>query len=417
MIDTVKLRSPVVDEGTAAHLERQSVLKQGIQLSTGEVLYELTSGNLDGSFDSRISFRVMREDWVSVEGRVRLIPSRPYIVVECSWHKFFYGQNVFGNPVNFQALAELVVNLLGEIMSNDHEVFHDASKWQVRRVDWAEVFRLSPAAQREFFRQFRDVHYPRRSRKEARYDSSHHYPGSTTTFRIYSKGPEFAENGASVLRRALVKYQQALVGQKPGSNSGVVLPRVLQNNDSYRWIERKVKAVQRLANRRLRVEVQINGDKLRYDFEDYPFVSQITDEYLIDVYQQQVLKLFKEGKSEMETVRTYDRVHARLIQCYGYRVGNLLMSFWMLLSGRGENAVREVTSKAQFYAKRKKLIDAGISWHSVDTHTVSHETALPRDFIPLPSDPRRCVDRVSANSIFRFCPVERFRLLNAAKVA
>ncbi|MCL1826324.1 MAG: hypothetical protein FWG26_10415 [Betaproteobacteria bacterium] len=142
MIDTVKLRSPSIDEGTASYLERQCVLKQGIQLSTGEVLYELTSGNLEGSFDSRISFRVMREDWVSTNGRVQLVPCAPYVVVECSWHKFFYGQNVFGNPVNFQYLAGLVVNLLGEIMADDHEIFHDAAKWQVRRVDWAEMFRL-----------------------------------------------------------------------------------------------------------------------------------------------------------------------------------------------------------------------------------------------------------------------------------
>jgi hypothetical protein len=410
-IDTVKLRSPAIDEGTASALERQCVLKQGIELSTGEVLYEFTTGNLEGSYDSRIMFKVCREDWVIQNGKLVQASCPPYVMVECSWHKFFYGQNVYGNPTNFQCLAGLFVDFLGEIMGNDHFMFHDASKWQVRRVDWAEVFWLSPAAQQEFFRMLRNVHFPRRAQKEAKYATAVHYPGSFTTFRAYSKGPEFRLHGAPVVRRGLVRRQQRLDGEVPGRvlNDAAVNPRVLDSMPRYKDINRKIAALQRLADYKLRVEVQVNADKLHYDFKGrYPFVSEITDDYLVNIYKEQVYKLLKEGKSEMETVRTYDAVKSRLNRVYGVRSANILHAFWMQLSGRGEDMTKLEYSKSQFYGNRKKLIDAGVSWHSTDVFIVDQDMALPVDFKPLPSDFRCCVGGVSVNSVFNFCPVESY---------
>ena len=116
----------------------------------------------------------------------------------------------------------------------------------------------------------------------------------------------------------------------------------------------------------------------------------------------------------METVRTYDAVQARLALVAGPRSANNLFAFWMKMAARGEEAIRPDYSKAQFYANRKKLIDAGISWNSSDVFIVPQDTALPRDFLPLPSDVRRCVGRVSANSIFNYCPVEQYDLRKAA---
>lgn len=159
-IDTVKLRSPEIDEGTACFLERQCILKQGLELATGEILYEITTGNLEGSWDSRISFKVCREDWVANRnGKLEQISCKPFVLVEASIHKFFYGQNIYGNPVNFQFLCEMFINMLGEMFGGtDYSIYEralllpDPAKWQVRRVDWAEMFRLNQAAQAEWFR-------------------------------------------------------------------------------------------------------------------------------------------------------------------------------------------------------------------------------------------------------------------------
>lgn len=410
-IDTVKLRSPSIDEGTACFLEKQCVLKQGLQLSTGEILYEMTQGNLDGSWDSRIMFKVCREDWiVDKKGRPQQVPCDPYVIVEASYHKFFYGQNIYGNPTNFQELSRLFINMLGELLGGDHEIFHEAEKWQVRRVDWAEMFRLTKPAQDEFFRALKNCKFPRRALKEAKYDSAVHYPGKFTTLRIYGKGPEFKIHDLPRLRRALTAYAMRQLAE--AKKTGL---RVIFDHTGFQYIERKLKALQRLANNRLRAEVQINADKLHHDFKGrYPLVSEITDDYLINIYQDQMFKLLREGKSAMDTVRTSDAVKARLDSVYGVRSANSLFSFWMLLAGRGEVLVKASFSKAQFYANRKALVDAGISWLSSDVFIVPQDTALPRDFKPMIGDSRRCFGKVSANSIFNFCPVEQANIRKAA---
>lgn len=414
-IDTVKLRSPEISEGIAVFLERQCILKQGLELATGEILYEITTGNLEGSWDSRISFKVCREDWIANRsGKLEQIPCKPFVLVEASIHKFFYGQNIYGNPTGFQELCRVFINMLGEMLAGDdynhsdrYKLFPDPAKWEVRRVDWAEMFTLTQAAQAEWFRALKNCKFPRRALKEAKYDTAVHFPGKFTTLRIYGKGAEFKKHDLPRIRHALMAYAMRQVKEHSG--------KALIDHTAYGWIEKKLSALQRLANNRLRAEVQINADKLHYDFKGrYPLVSEVTDEYLLAIFKDQIFKLLKEGKSDMETVRTYDAVQARLALVAGTRSANNLFAFWMKLAARGEEAIRPDYSKAQFYANRKKLVDAGISWNSSDVFVVPQDTALPRDFMPLPSDVRRCVGKVAVNSIFNFCPVEQFDIREAA---
>lgn len=419
-IDTVKLRSPSIDEGTASFLERQCVLKQGIDCASGEVLYEITSGSLEGSWDSRISFKVHRDDWVSVNGKIQQMPCAPFVMIEGSIHKFFYGQNIYGNPVGFQERCRMFINMMGELLGGEKYreatfdggmgFFHAAEKWQVRRVDWAEMFRLSKSAIGEFFQGLEKCRFPRRKAKRAIYDSAVHFPGKFTTVRIYAKGPEFRAHEYPRMRRALTAKLMKESGEC--RKTGV---RVVWDHTANQYIDRQIKALQRLADNRLRAEVQINSDKLHHDFDGrYPLVSEITDDYLIKIFEHEMFKLLREGKSEMETVRTCNEVFARLESVYGSRKAKSLHSFWVTLAGQGEDVVRARYSKTQFYANRTSLIDAGISWLSSDVFIVPQDTALPRDFRPLLADPRRCTRGVSNSSIFNFCPVESFDQRKAA---
>lgn len=424
-VDTVKLRSPEIDEGVAAFLEKQCILRSGVELSTGEVLYEITSGELEGSWDSRISFKINREDFRHIQGRLEKVECKPFITVETSIHKFFHGQNVFGDTSNFQGLCCRFIDFLGEIFADETMIDAGISLlprgelWSACRIDWAEMFSLSPAAQAEFFRALKNVNFPRRAKKEAKYATAVHFPGAFTTLRIYGKGPEFKEHEPARIRRALVLFQQKNDGGKVadfirGSDS-VVSPKAVASLTRYKWIERKLKALQRLADRRLRAEVQINADKLRHDFKGrLPLVSEIDDKYLLKIYEEQIFKLMKEGRSDMETVRTYDRVQARLNLMYGKRAAKTLIGFWMQLAARGDAVVRPEYSDSQFYANRKKLIDAGISWKSSNVVIVDQETALPSGFSLFPNDPRRVQGKVSVNSVFNFCPVEQAELRKAA---
>lgn len=414
-IDTVKLRSPTINEGLAQLLEQQCILKSGVDLASGVVLYEITSGELEGSFDSRISFQVKREEWINVGGRLSLEKCQPYILVEASLHKFRYGQNVYGQVVDFQNQCRLFVDFLGDLLGGEeyygnNQLLPAVANWSVRRVDWAEVYRLTPAAIREFFRGISQCKFPRRSAKTAKYgDNSAYFPGVTTTLKFYHKGPEFKEHDRGRLRRTLLDYYLRQAGKdEDGTRRG--------NGHVEPQIERKLKALQRLADNRLRVEVEIHADKLQHDFNgSFPLVSQVTDDYLKKVHDAEVFKLLKEGKTEMETVRTYDAVKARLNNVYGMRSANALFAFWMQLSARGEDPIREEYSRTQFYGNRRKLVEAGVSWLSSNVCILpDQETALERGFAPMRGNRRRCEAAMSANSVFNFCPVEWGELKKAA---
>lgn len=422
-IDTVKLRSPTIDESLADFLYNQTILKTGVDLSTGETLYAITNGQLEGSWDSRISFNVMRKDHVAgPSGRTELVECDPYILVEASLHKVFYGQNVFGQVENFAERCRLFIDLLGELFRCPVDKFGDpqgalpsGDRWEVRRVDWAEVYRLTPAAIGEFFRGISHCKFPRRSAKSAKYGiNSVHFPGSFTTLRIYHKGPEFREHEIPRMRRSLSFYHQCQRGERLQVNDWF---RGQEGGDvgNYRpQVEKKIKALQRLADNRLRAEVQINAEKLKYDFGHFPLVSEITDDYLKKIHDHEVHKLLREGKTEMETVRTHDQVKGRLNSLYGKRSANALFAFWLQMATRSEDVMREEASRAQFYKNRKKLVDAGVSWLSSNVIIIANEAALPRDFAPLRTNARLCRSPVSNHSLFNQCPVEWGHLRAAA---
>ena len=87
MLDTVKLISPYLPEADAECIERACVLRSAVQVSTGEVLYSLTTGSLEGSFDSRVSVRVEREEWQYLPGTAKSrgtsvrVPCAPYMTI------------------------------------------------------------------------------------------------------------------------------------------------------------------------------------------------------------------------------------------------------------------------------------------------------------------------------------------------
>lgn len=410
-LDTCKYRSPKIASDLASYLEQQCIQKSGIHLGSGEVLYEFTSGELLGSWDSRISFRILREEWISNGKGIQQIPCQPYIEVEASLHKFFAGQNIYGAPTGFQMTSfwflKQVFKQLGVNIS-DHKQDHEKSArlpsfwdWQVCRIDVAEVYQLVPAAIGEFFRSINHCKFPRRSTKAAKYGiNAVYFPGSYTTLKLYHKGPEFKEHDKLRIKNSLMLYIKEQMEKDNFLNAD-------HECEVYRrwlaWRDKKLAALQRLADNRLRVEVEIHADKLQHDFEylkRLPKISEITDQYINKIHDAEVFKLLREGKTDMETVRTYDKVKARLNALYTSRSANTLFAFYTQMSLRGEDAVRVEYSKAQFYSNRKKLVDAAVSWHSTDMYLVPQETALPDGFAPVRGNLRLCTAPMRQRSVF-----------------
>lgn len=381
MLDTVKLRSPYLSDELAAAIERRLVLRRAIDGPTGEVLYELVSGALVGSFDHRVSVTVLREEWVSERSSKRLNPrwqeaspgdrrhlrkwvqpvhtykqeSLPFIELEGSVHKALLGHNVHGGPGDVLAACRWFVADVGRRLGVQLPA---ADGWEVRRADWAEVYDLGTVVGcAEYVRGLNAAEYPRR--KVARYaDESISAPGTTTAVKVYRKGPEFSAHDGRRFRKAGLWDMAA--------------------------------ELQEVASTRLRVEIGVKARKLDEDFGGRaPLVAEVTAEYLRGLYEVEVVRLLREGAGEMRIVRLAHEVEGRLAEVYGERCGGALYATWVRFSTNGEGRTKERMKRATFYLHRKQLQAVGISWHGTDVALLPRYSAIPADFAPVLSDPRR----------------------------
>lgn len=372
--DTVKLKSPPLGQKRIDLVKERCLRREGIYMPTGESKYQIFIGELEGSWDSRISVLPKNEDWViGKNGKPELHPCEPYLLVEASVHKAFYGHNVYGGPTDFQKTCSDFVVLLEELLEIE---LPPARQWTVHRVDVALVYRLSKPACKEFFDGVQLMSFPRRKRGSAKYDMAVYFAGKTTTVKFYHKGTEFQVHERSRLRKYFTDLFKYLYGYN--------------DKENFARVERKINALQRLADSRLRVEVEIHSDKFQYDFEKNPRVDEVTDAYLQLVYDKEVEKLLREGKQAMDTVRESRAVLRRLKNVYGESAGSRLYGFWSSLCTLGDEVTREQFAKTVFYRNRKCLEDAGVSWRGTDVVVVANGSLIPADFAPVRTDKRLC---------------------------
>ena len=358
MLDTVRIRSPYIDEATATRLEQHLVRRSAVELSTGSVLWEFTAGDLEGSHDSRISVQVNRQEFRSMPplspgGRPRamLFPCQPYVVVEASVHKAMLGHNVTGGPYSFhEALTWFYLHLNSKLGA----CLPPVDEWTVDRVDWAECYHLSAKAIREYISSLNSVQYPRR--KVYRYGSESIFsPGTTTAIKVYHKGPEFHSHDRKRVERELGHA--------------------------------RARALEELAYGIMRVEVSIRAKKLRDDLSTQPLVPMITVDYLERLHDAEVTKLLREGLSEMNTVRTHTEVKRRLEDNFPGHTARALFGFWCQMATLGEEETRKNLTKATFYRYRKNLTSVGCAWNGTDIAVT--QTAIPAGFTLSRMDPRR----------------------------
>lgn len=373
MYDTVRLKSPQILPITAKLIERQCVMRQGIDLSTGEQLYELFNGDLLGSWDSRISIVPKYEDYVlDSKGTPRLSPCPPYLVLEASLHKVQLGHNVYGGPTDFQKACDELVKLVSCLLGIQ---LPSARRWTVQRIDVAQVFDLPKSAVQDFFDGIHLLSFPRRQKGASKYKTAVHFAGKTTTVKMYHKGSEFMVHDKNRLKQFFRLLYQA---------------RDITDTRIPEKVQKKLDALQRLADRRLRCEVGIHSAKLVYDFKKEPLVSDITDDYLNATYDKEIEKLLREGKQGMTTVRTTKTVLSRLQNEYGQAKGTRLYGFWTCLTTLGDEVTKNQYSRSVFYDNRKQLENAGVSWRNTDVYVVANDSLLPRDFAPVRTDSRLC---------------------------
>lgn len=333
MIDTLKLVSPDLDADTLAAVKAASVVKLAVDNATGEELWSFTSGELLGSHDHRVRFSV-RDSRLVTEGSV---------------HKLLLGHNIFGGSDDLAACARFLVAGIVERLGVPLPA---ADLWEVHQIDHAEAFLFdSFDAVEGYFRAMQGVSYPRRTVSRHGFNSIH-VPGRLTTVKLYHKGVEFNAHDRKRLKRVML-------------------------STSLDWL-------QDYANSVLRSEVSLRR-RLAEDFGGWPLVSQIPEGYAKRVHDSELAKLVREGGAEMETVRTFLEVKARLHEIYTPRNAEILLGTWMKLSAMGEEETKKGVVRSTFFLHRKQLLEAGCSWHSGDV--VRAAPVFPADFVPVSSSP------------------------------
>jgi len=367
MLDTVKLKSPSIGEETAAHISNFLVERSGVDMSTGEELYRLCSGSLEGSWSSSVAVNVHRRDYKVFEplrpgqkAVTELVDVPPFLTVEGSVHKAMMGHNVFGGPERLQpALAWLVADLERRFVCP----LPPWDTWELHKCDVTEVYDLgSYGGCSQFLHGLGLARFPRR--QVARYgDECVFFKGVTTTLKFYHKGPEFAKHSKDYARAC----RQAM-GEKASREH--------------------LFGIQSMANNYLRVECSIKSRKLKELGDGIASAMHTRLELLEAVHDRDTLRVLKEGQQDMETVRTTDEVRARLYEVYDARLAKTLFGTWLELTAIGEDAVRGKTPKKTYYRHRTQLADAGISWSATDVY-IREQSFIPAGFRPVRSDPRR----------------------------
>lgn len=120
--DTVKLRSPSLNPAVIEQAKNKSLRRSGVEMATGEERYVLFAGELLGSWDSRIS--VIPKDThfvIDKNGRPVKEMCEPYLEIEASVHKVFFGHNVYGGQlISSRFVVILWLSLKSFLRQNFH---------------------------------------------------------------------------------------------------------------------------------------------------------------------------------------------------------------------------------------------------------------------------------------------------------
>lgn len=335
MYDTIRLRSPYISNELYNKINYFCMKKQGINLSTGELMYQIVTGELSGSWDSRISIQCRDYDFDKSGIKVK---SYPYLVIEGSTHKLKFGHNIYGGFESFKDAVYFLISTIEKILCLKLPCFY---LWEVRRIDISQNFYIGQENVIKWFysNQFND--YQRRSVN--RYENTGIYiSGTTTTLKFYSKGDEF--------KRHDYKRIKAFKSD-------------LEANRLYN-----------IAKDILRCEVEIKNKKLKYELcKDIIRVCDVDDNLVFNIFDEEVKRFLREGESMYLVINETMKVKERLFSELSSELAKNVFSTWTMLSTFGYKKTKENISKATFYRHVKILKDLGITWYNSDISIVRSE--------------------------------------------
>ncbi len=331
MIDTVRFKGRFLDPSLVPQIAFE--LETFVKYKNDMILYEFTSGQLQGSFDHRISFKIKTKDWVydeSLKAPVLAECVAPYFEVELSLHKFFLGHNCFGFDDDLSRIHTLYDYLEVEIFKTR---FIDRSTVELLRIDIAEVYKFSNAD--DVRKIFHNMQNQRKYRtKPLRFkDNGIYFPSTVTTFKIYNKHDEFIRHDAKRLKK-------------------------IMSEDDYNYIFNMSKNC-------VRLECEIHKKKLNELYGKHVYVEDLIMKKIVeikDLYLKEKQRLIFEARDDV-AIQIVGNVHDVLLQKFNSSKANNLYAFWMSMVMSGEEETRRKFKQSYYYASKKIFRELGIPFY------------------------------------------------------
>lgn len=321
MIDTVKIYAEI-DKEIYNKIHSKSIVKTSYDNDTGELFYNITTGFLEGSFDSRLS---VRADCGSKYG----FADKCYCVeIEGSLHKYIKGQNAIEGFYDIDYVCKSMI----DIASKRYNVsLPSYDKWFLQRCDIAICFDLETQENvMEYINSLSSCKCPWRKPKFF-YNESLYFSGSAITLKIYNKLLEFKKHDMNKLSKT--------------------------DFNVFNFVD-KIKGF-------VRFECEIKKKMLKNiygkNLKHIKFID-VRYEDLKKVWSDEFMKVIKMIRNDLEIVRERDDVFERLNKLYKPCKANRLYSFYCSLILEGQDVVCKKFSSSSYYRNISDLKYAKIDF-------------------------------------------------------
>ncbi len=319
MIDTIKIYTEIC-KNTYDIIKSLSIVKNSIDNSKNELIYEIINDHLEGSYDSHLSVRV------GCGAKYGFVNQGYYIEIEGSYHKIVKGYNSHNGYYDLEFISKSLINIV-ELSYNIE--LPEFNNWYLQRCDIAICYDLGIQYNvKSYINSLSRCQYPRRNIKFY-YDESLYLSGTTTTLKIYNKMLEFKKHDIKKFISNdfdLIKYLDIIKGF-------------------------------------IRFECEIKKKMLVKIYKEKNIkIMNVVYEDLKKVWCEEFMKLLKFIENDFDIVRGREEVKERLNKLFKPSKANRLYNFYCAIQLNGLIDTKENTSSSVYYRNIEDLKKAKIDF-------------------------------------------------------
>lgn len=344
MIDTVKIYTQITKE-LYQKIEVCQTHKMSFNKGTGEIFYDITSDNLEGTYSTSLSVKVGN-------GAKYSFINSYCIEIEGSLHKIRKGQNAYDGYYNLCLVAQEMIR----IVEKEYNIKLPRLKnWFLQRIDISKCFDLEQQEKViSYINSLKHLSYPRRNILTYRHTDLY-VVGSSTTLKIYNKLKEFIAHDKSKLKDKFdINYHINKIQGFVRFECEIKKKKLVDLKYSYKTKE---------CNRK-----QIKNNNIRLDRISYSDLEKIwSDEFM------KLLKLPENVQKQQILSRREDVYNYLNENCTKRGQASRLYNFYLSLKLEGYDKVKTMFSKSIFYKNISELKDFGISWTNTEFDIIEVE--------------------------------------------